>query len=90
MMENKRPFLLLILFVCFSGLAVAQAFPDTLQENRKPIKTYFFKNNLSVRNAALQTRYAFNKTPVKINDSVFFFSLMTYSIAVFLIVSAYQ
>ncbi len=37
------------------------AYKDSFSFNKKPIKTYFFKQSLSLRNATLKTRYAFTK-----------------------------
>lgn len=34
---------------------------DSLKENKRPVKAFFFKDKMSVRNAVLQTGYALNK-----------------------------
>lgn len=61
----------IFIFILFlTGRSMAQQLPDTLGENKKPIKAYIFMSNLSIRNAVLQTRYACNKTPDKSADSL--------------------
>lgn len=42
---------------------------DSLNPNKKAIKTYFFKQTLSIRNACLKFAYGLNKKPRKINDT---------------------
>lgn len=44
---------------------------DSLKPNKKPIKTIFFKKNLTVRNAFLATKYGLNKN-FKTKDSIAF------------------
>lgn len=43
---------------------------DSLKPNKKPIKTYYFKSNLSFKNACLKSIYAFNKQTVKISKAL--------------------
>jgi beta-glucanase (GH16 family) len=70
-MRNYKIYLVIsfLLLGNFSNV-FSQNFPDSLGENKKAIKAYFFKNNLSLRNAALQTAYAFNKSEIKTADTL--------------------
>lgn len=47
-----------------------QNVPDSLHENQKAVKAFFFKNNFSVHNAVLQTVYAFDKSEIKTADTL--------------------
>lgn len=43
---------------------------DSLKPHKKPIKTYYFKSNLSFKNACLKTIYAFNKQTVRLSKAL--------------------
>lgn len=59
----------LVIALAVGNITFAQSV-DSLNENKRPIKTYFFKNSLSVRNAVLQTGYSMNKSEIKTTDTL--------------------
>jgi beta-glucanase (GH16 family) len=60
----------IIAAISFATLnAFSQTSIDSLGENKKPIKLFYFKNHLSVRNGLIKTGYALNKPKTKENDT---------------------
>ncbi len=68
---TKKPLgILLICLFCFSIQLNSQTEKDTLGENKRPIKLFYFKNHLSIRNAVIQTGYSLNKPELKTADTM--------------------
>ncbi len=60
----------LSVFLSFAFItAFAQNANDSFGENKKPIKLFYFKNHLSVRNGLIKTGYALNKPETKQHDT---------------------
>ena len=58
------------MFLCLASInGFAQNGNDSLGENKKPIKLFYFKNHLSVRNGLIKTGYALNKPETKPRDT---------------------
>ncbi len=60
----------LTVFLSFAFITgFTQNVNDSLGENKRPIKLFYFKNHLSVRNGIIKTGYALNKPETKQNDT---------------------
>ncbi len=57
------------MLIGFSGHLKSQTIKDTLGENKRPIKLFYFKNHLSLRNGIIKTNYAISKPETKLPDS---------------------
>jgi beta-glucanase (GH16 family) len=66
-MRIKACLIVILSFAYVNGFA--QNVNDSLGENKKPIKLFYFKNHLSVRNGLIKTGYALNKPKTKENDT---------------------
>jgi beta-glucanase (GH16 family) len=64
-----RTFVIMYILAC--TLLLKAQVKDSLEAYKKPVRLFYFKNKMSVRNASLKFRYLLNRHPKNQPDSVF-------------------